>query len=332
MKLTIEEKLVGSSLLGLFIVGGLITFWTSRGAQELTQRIDSVYTDVVIPLIDIQQMRKSIHTMESELLNAVSTGTSPSTTDTFKIIHENGDSLSASLNQYEQRDTIVSETYMKALLKKVGALGELNYREQEELKLSHGYLNQINLGVATIEDLLSKHRQSDAQKYYNAHLKDLFDEAEKVPDVLMELQLEQAKYANMESVRAASNLSNKIITTILVSFAAVGLLVFSLSRKLIIPLRRITTNLIGITYNLSCLSQELMDAAVEQASHTLLAIKKSETADTPHPNKPETLDALYAVDDSNKKFENATLRVKSMCDEISSISGRLNEVVGTVQD
>src|SRR5262249_32990322 len=141
--------------------------------------------------------------------------------------------------QYEKSDTINSEPAMRNLLTKVGALGDLNSREQEELKLAKAYMVKVNEGVSTIEQSLRKRQMTDAHSYYEREMKGLFDALEKVPDVLMELQLEQAKYANEEGVHFASDLSTRIVTTILVSIVLVGTTVFFLSKRIVSPLRNI---------------------------------------------------------------------------------------------
>jgi hypothetical protein len=332
MKLTIEEKLVGASVLSLVLVGGLITFWTNKGTHGLTQRIDSVYTDVVLPLRDVQQLRKSIHDLESNLLEAVSSER-PADITLLPVVRKSEAALYSILEQYQQRDTIASEPVMKDLLMKVGALSELNHREQEELKLADTYVSSLRTGINSIEEKIKISDKVGARKYYDQDLKETFDYLERVPDVLMELQLQQANYANQEGVSYAAKLSTTVTTTILLSFVAVAIVTFYLSKRTITPLRDSMVKMMSCVANLSKVSKEFSIESEKNVSLSKSVVAKSSIIlGSSIEQDPKSLDVVYALDDNSKEFKKISDQIDSVSDKISVASKHMCAVLGDVPE
>jgi hypothetical protein len=324
MKLNIEEKLVSASLISILCAGVVIIFFTAKGTQALTERIDSVYTDVVLPLIDIQEMRKSIHGIESELQDSLTTE-GAAKERSFLAIKKNEMSLESIISQYEKKDTINSEPSIQSLLKKIGALGDLNKQEQEELKLLKEYASKIHQGLIKVEQQLNQ--KQNLHEYYEVEMKPLFDSMERISDNLMAIQLEQAKYSNQEGVEYASNLSKRIVTAILVSIVAIAVFVFLLSRNIISPLRQIILSLIKYSSQLKSTSTDLKTAAADQAEQTILAIKLSQDT-SKNIKHSETMDALYAIDESSKHFGISAIEVGDTCEKLNILTKDLYKVIG----
>jgi hypothetical protein len=162
-------------------------------------------------------------------------------------------------------------------------------------------------------------------------MKPVFDAMEKISDKLVSIQLEQAKYSNEEGVRYASDLSKRIITTILCSVLAFAAIVFVLSKKIIAPLRNIIVNITKFSSQLQSTSINLKSAAADQAEQTILAIKLSQSISNDL-KLNETMDALYAIDESSKQFASSAFEVGNACEKLNGLSKDLYKVIGSDSD
>jgi hypothetical protein len=327
MKINIEQKLVTVCLISLLVVGVIMSYVMATGVRSISKLVSSVYTGAILPLSDVHDLSRSIHQIDSDLLRAFDYE-STERERLLESVFENEHLFHTVLDKYEKEDTIVAEPDMQELLRKIGVLDDLNRREQASLKLTKSYSPIISSNIKAIVDALHSKRQKEAEMLYRESIQPLLDNIENSIEVFKKLQLEQARYSSEESNRNASILSRNIVTIILIGILFVGVITFSLSRAVISPLRILTKKLTNAAEAFKMSSEEQAAVSLEQAQQIIWAVKQSNPSNQQSLASQRTIQALYSIDESSKRFSESTKKAVTDAEQIVSLTKDIKETAG----
>jgi len=234
----ISHKLAVALGAVILLVVGTLSYVALSTAEKLGRRLDSVYTNSILPLRQAELANGELDDIYIAVSSAIDHTGSQQQKDLDELAKSEQE-FTENMDRYQEL-TIAHEPVIQDLLAKYGALNDQMTREQnaiEGIRRDYPLLKSTNDGI---RDLLKNGKKDEALVLSYSHIMPTFHRLDEETLSLIQLDVEQGDYASRDGQATVKTTKREIgfavVATILFGFIAV----LVLTRILTSPLRELT--------------------------------------------------------------------------------------------
>jgi len=221
------------------LVTSILSYVALSSVEKLGQRLDSVYTDSILPLRQAQLANGALDDIYIALSSAMDQGGDKQQQDLNDLAQAN-DEFTEIMDKYRKELTIRNQPVMQDLLTKYGVLEDQMAREQngiEGVKKDYPLLKSTDDAIV---GLLRNGKKETANARLYGDAVPIFRRLDKDTLSLIQLDVEQGDYARRDGHETLSAIKRKIAAAVAVTILFVFVMSLILTRILTGPVRELT--------------------------------------------------------------------------------------------
>jgi signal transduction histidine kinase len=221
------------------LVTSILSYVALSSVEKLGQRLDSVYTDSILPLRQAQLANGALDDIYIALSSAMDQGGDKQQQDLNDLAQAN-DEFTEIMDKYRKELTIRNQPVMQDLLTKYGVLEDQMAREQNGIEgVEKDYPLLKSTGDAIVGLLRNGKRETANARLYRDAVP-IFRRLDKDTLSLIQLDVEQGDYARRDGHETLSAIKRKIAAAVAVTILFVFVMSLILTRILTGPVRELT--------------------------------------------------------------------------------------------
>ncbi|HUS04909.1 MAG TPA: response regulator [Bryobacteraceae bacterium] len=197
-RLKVRAKIALTLCLVIGLATGVLGTVALHNASLLGQRLQSMHQDAILPLMQAEAVNDCLDMMRIATLKAIHLSGKHRERALIEISARQKD-FSVLLAKYEQEHTLAAQPDMREMLSRYGKLEDQVTREQNALRNIRRDYPLLLSTVGQISSLLREEKMGAVNQNLVTSADDLFTGLDESTNTLMNIQLEQTSYAQIES-------------------------------------------------------------------------------------------------------------------------------------